>query len=257
VGGAGRPSHPSRLGHLASRARPRVRRYNGGSGGGRALTGCGPPGHATHSTRLDTPHTAWPAVRASGGTPPGGHGHAQEPRGGGVILRLRGHSPGGVGHVGARRPRAGGVGGRVPGRSPVASPGPQRAHSRWGQRGGWWGQRVGRSGGPERACPMPGAVLGTRWDHWTCVRSTGRPQAWGWGGACSHARGGCQLLWSPGQSGGQAVEWCAAGVSQGRDTRVRGHRACPRAGRGAHPAPNKRLQATSRSDRSAPASGSR
>jgi hypothetical protein len=127
----------------------------------------------------DTPHTAWPAVRVSGRTRPGGHGHTREPRGGGVFLRRWGHRPEGVGHVGVRHPLAGGVGGHGPGLSPVASPASGEGTRPLGAARWVVGPTRGPVRGPERAYPRPWAVLTTRWGHPTRVRSAGLPQAWG------------------------------------------------------------------------------
>jgi hypothetical protein len=138
----------------------------------------------------------------------------------------------------------------------------------WGPAGGlggralgaWWGsRRVGRGSGcpPEpsglecgsRARPRCGASRGRR----ICVRclglGSGAVAAW------RVRRGVCQPLGGPGQASGRGGGGQAQRGGRREARSVVGHRACPRAGRGAHPAPNKRLQATSRSRRCAPASG--
>jgi hypothetical protein len=179
-----------------------------------------------------TPPTAWPAVRESGGTPPGGHGDAWEPRGGGVRNPPVGPQSTGRGAGGARRPLAGGVVGRAPRPQAVASAGAQGTHGLCGRAVGcgasvrcgspYPGVRIGRvprpgrSWAPARAldpravclpCPRRGV------SHVPSVSGGVSCPCWGWGGAVGPAGGGCQLRWSPGQSGGQAVAWGAAGVA--------------------------------------------
>jgi hypothetical protein len=172
-------------------------------------------------------------------------------------------------HVGARRPLARGLVSRVPRPQPVAAAGAQGAHGLWRPREGvgpvrgagahilGWGA-CHALGGPGRTlspwprvwsglvpgvgCPLPRASLAT-------CRGPGG------GGEALRVPLGVQRQWFLGPSGGPAVAWGATGAAAQAGRLVRGPRACPRAGCGAHPAPNKRLQATARSVRCAPASG--
>jgi hypothetical protein len=244
-----------------------ARRQSGGSREAARWRGVAIPGLSPTPSVWGTPHTAWSAVREAGGTPPGGHGHAREPRSGRRLFCPRGHRPWGMGRVGALGPLAGG---RWP-RAGLLACGLPRVRSGHPTAGGsvvGGVGLVGMSGGRR------GHVLCHRrsWAHVeapgpaccpsACPRrgrhalnvSARRPVSLLGVGRCLGPRWGRVSI--PVVTGPvRRSSGLQRGCRHGRGTRVRGPRACARAGCGVHPAPNKRLQATSRSVRSAPASG--
>jgi hypothetical protein len=152
-------------------------------------------------------------------------------------------------------PRAGGASGAAGGAGwgPAYGLGGRALGTRWGSR------RVG--GGPggtpepsglgcgSRARPRCGASRGRRIGVRCLGLVSGAVVAW------RVRRGVCQPLGGPGQASGRGGGGQAQRGGRRGARAVLGHRACPRAGRGAHPAPNKRLQATASSVRCAPAAG--
>jgi hypothetical protein len=104
---------------------------------------------------------------------------------------------------------------------------------------GWGARRAGSGPGhrPEPRGPGDGARASRRRGVSRVGCRGGVAEWWGTRGS-PHGNGRAR---HSGEAGGGHSVW--------------GHRGCPSAGRGAHAAPNKRLQATASSVRSAPASG--